>query len=150
MGVRGAVGQRVVSFPFLDEFPWPGSNYLSGGLRRGWEGTFFCRRWQSGSKCGHNSATQCPPTAQHSTDLESMALLSSHKWWHSTRLSANGVEVPVFKSAPSRFPVSSTCFMCLPPRLQDADNCRDVSRWVKFSFAYVGSRFAFGGGLFWQ
>ena len=53
----------------------------------------------------------------------------SHKWWHqsSTRLSANGVEVPVFKSAPSRFPVSSTCLMCLPPTLQDTDNCRHVS-----------------------
>ena len=79
------------------------------------------------------------------------------KAWHCTlhtsggtstrRLSGNGVEPPVFKSAPSRFPVSSTCFMCLPPRLQDTDNYRQVSRWVKFSFAYVGSRFAFGGGL---
>ena len=62
------------------------------------------------------------------------------KAWHcslhtsgstSTRLSANGVEVPVFKSAPSRFPVSSTCFMCLPPRLQDTDNCRHVSALAK-------------------
>ena len=122
---------------FLVGFLWPGSNYLGGGLRRGWEGTFFCRTWQSGSKCGHNSATQCPPIAQHSTDLESMALLSSHKWWHQhqdQRLSANGVEVPVFKSAPSRFPVSSTCFMCLPPRLQDTDNCRRVSALGKIFY----------------
>ena len=43
-----------------------------------------------------------------------------HKYKHKhphqdQRLSANGVELPVFKSAPSRFPVSSTCFMCLSP-----------------------------------
>ena len=75
----------------------------------------------------------------------------SHKWWHqsSTRLSANGVEVPVFKSAPSRFPVSSTCFMCLPPRLQDTDNCRHVSALAKMGTVFsCGHRFAFGGGLF--
>ena len=75
----------------------------------------------------------------------------SHKWWHqsSTRLSANGAELPVFKSAPSRFPVSSTCFMCLPPRLQDTDNCRHVSALAKMGTVFsCGHRFAFGGGLF--
>ena len=81
------------------------------------------------------------------------------KAWHCTlhtsggtstrRLSGNGVEPPVFKSAPSRFPVSSTCFMCLPSRLQDTDNCRHVSARAKMGKVFsCGHRFSFGGGLF--
>ena len=82
-------------------------------------------------KAWHCSLHTSGGTAPGSLLMGSNTSTSTSGGTTSTRLSANGVELSVFKSAPSRFPVSSTCFMCLPPRLQDTDNCRHVSALAK-------------------